>query len=468
MICILAMAAVLAVSFGCMTTTPAMTGSSGATGETDSQDPQPTGPAPYVPQLEISHSSQFAVVIETGRKRLLYDKAAGIRMNIPAASKMMTAYIACMKLPLQTMVTVSKVAEASEISFSSPDGVKIRSGNKYSLEYLLLRLIFYNSDAAAIAIAEQISGIEEKFVELMNIQAENLGLTETLFANCTGQIVYTSGQTDATADPTNAGNRLAQYTTPLELAQMIAAAYGDPTFARLISLPSEFVVMDSSSLVSMNNTLKSIWTLSEEKITGAFYSELNGSSFMASIGKMDSMSIVIVTAFGNPQKKMTDLQSIISGFYGYYEVSALVRAGEPFKGEQEVTVDGEPFGLVYKSTLNYIHPTGDAFLKTTYRYNSFGPFRRPIQHGMTVGQVIFELTDGTTIPVDVAPDRQILSRVSILDKLLADLQDNQNLTMVILVAGCLLLLILLYNVIRGIYRFVNLFLLVILEKRSRR
>jgi serine-type D-Ala-D-Ala carboxypeptidase (penicillin-binding protein 5/6) len=415
---------------------------------------------PYVPLLEIEHTSQSAVVVESGRQRLLYAKSAVQKQNIPASSKMMTAFLACERLPLQTPVTISKVSENAERFFICPDGIKLKSGDKYPLEYLLLRLVFYNSDAAALAIAEQLAGVEEKFVELMNTRAENLNLSDTIFVNCTGSVAYSAGAIDP------AVQQLAQYTTPLDLARMVAAAIQNKVFNQLICQSGKYIVLDDDTLISMSNVLRPVWTLSEGRITGAFYSALAGQSYMVAIGALDSMTLVAVTAAGRPEKRLSDIQAVIDSCCEYYEVTSLVRSGSEFTGGQEETVDGEKFGLVFKSTVNYIHPVGDFFLKTTLRYKSFGPFKRPIQLGMTAGQVIFELVDGTMIAVDVAPDRQILTSISIVDKVLGDLQSNRNLSMIILVAGSMLLLVFLLQVIRGFRRLIRL-VAMILEKRNR-
>jgi hypothetical protein len=85
---------------------------------------------------------------------------------------------------------------------------------------------------------------------------------------------------------------------------------------------------------------------------------------------------------------------------------------------------------------------------------------------MTAGQVLFELLDGTVIAVDVAPDRQILSRISLVDTVLGELQKNRNLTLVILAAATLLLLSLLLHAVRQGRRLISRIALLLLEKRS--
>jgi serine-type D-Ala-D-Ala carboxypeptidase (penicillin-binding protein 5/6) len=423
-------------------------------------------PADYVPPLQINHSGEAAVVLETGRQRLLYNLDAQKRLSIPAACKMMTALIACERgIPLDTPVTISKVAEAAAKTELITDGVVLKSGDKYSLEYLLLRLLFYSSDAAALAIAEQVAGDEAKFVELMNARADALKLNNTVFYNCTGDLL------DVLSPPGTNGNydtELLQYSTVLETAQLVAAALQNQTFSRIIRSSSEHLIFDGNTIVPMNNVLLQIWALSEGRITGAFYSEQSARTFMVAVGRIDKTDIVVVTAGGRISSRLADLQSIVSACDSHYELKVLVEAGHKFTGEQEKTIDGEYFDLSYKKTVTYIAPMDTDFLKDELQYKSFGPFTRPILFSMTAGQVLFELKDGTVIAADVMPSRQLLSRSTLLGGMLEDLQNNQNLATVILAACSLLLLVLLYHVLRSLRRLVHLVSLLIYEKRSRR
>ena len=424
----------------------------------------------YSPSLEISHSSDSAIVLETGRMRILYQKNAGMLQNIPVASKIMTALIACERLPLDTQVTISRVAADAEAGRPSRDGIVLATGDKYPLEYLLLRLFFYDSDSAAIAIAEQISNVEEQFVELMNNRAGTLEMSNTVFRNATGDIVFddSAASNDQLAQevPQNE-NHLLQYSTTEDVARLISIAMLDQNFSRLIRKESEYLVIDGQRLVSMQNQISQVWTLSERMIQGAFYSERNNRTSMTASGRFNDINVIIVTAGGQPTDRINDLIRIIEACSQNYISDTLVEAGERFTGDQEQTLDGESFGLLFRKTVYYVRPVNDLFLKETIKYNSFGPHNRPIQRSLTVGQVIFELKDGSTIAVDVGPDRQILSDITLLDHALNQMQNNPNLSLVLLISAALLLLAMAWQIIRNSIQIIRLLQLIYLEKRLR-
>jgi len=427
---------------------------------TEATAPSETDPSILMPIID--QSSEAALVIETNRQRHLYELNTTVSMNIPVSAKLMTALIACERLSLDTQVTISSVAAEAASNERTLDGVTISSGDKYPLRYLLYRLICYDSDAAALAIAEQISSIEEKFVELMNAKAANLQMTGTVYKNCTGQPVYP----ELTDPPDNSAIlQDLQYTTLNDLAILAYQAVSNQTLKEILATPSQFIILGESNLAFLQNRLSDLWTRSEGMIKGAFYCELLNRTYMVAFGSVNTISLVAITAAGSRSEAEDDLIALFQGCKDFYISTPLVVAGDPFTGGQEQTIDGEVFGLNYKQTVYYVRPASSIYLKDTILYKSFGPFSRPIQRSMTVGQVTFELFDGTKIAVDVVPDRQILSSISIVDYALNELQRNSNLTILLVISGCLLVLVLFWQIIAGATRLTRLIHLIILEKR---
>lgn len=432
--------------------------------------PTPMAEEKVYPDLDIENSATSAVVMDASRNRLLYAKFDSTRSSIPAASKIMTAIMACDRLSsLDTLVTISNVAAAAEDASDSPDGIDLDVGDKFSLEYLLMRLLFYDSDSAALAIAEQIAGEESLFVEQMNTKAAVYELADTYFVNCTGETVREKVDT-ANAGPMGAISEgdLLQYSTAEDVALLTAKAMDNTSFARLFGKSSDYLVLDGQSLVSMRSNIQAIWALSEDRVTGAFLSTKEGNITTISVGKVNEIDLVTVTVGGTLRDSVYDTIALYDGCADYYIRTPLVQAGEKYSSEiLERTIDGELFGLIYKNTVYYTHPKNDDFLKNTARYRSYGPFSRPIQSSLIAGQVIFELKDSTVIAVDVGPDRQILSKITILAEALGQLQSNRNLTIVLIACLCVLVLVLTGSVVRSLIESVKLIHLISLENRGR-
>ncbi|MGI6297825.1 MAG: hypothetical protein ACOX1T_01235 [Saccharofermentanales bacterium] len=397
----------------------------------------------YPEALVIEHSSESAIVIETGRGRVLYEKNTDFKLDIPAAYKIMAALLAVEKQPLDTKVTISNTVADAAYFESTLDNIRLRTGDKHSLEYLLLRLLFYDSDAAALALAESVTNDEADFVRQMNTRANTFGLKNTLFGPTDQTAIAGAGSQVKSAlsnvEPNEPGASITTaYTTISDLAALTLRAMQNERFSSMFRKQSEFIVVDGQNLVPMSNQLSSLWPYSEGRVSGVFYSGDERSTTI-STGNVNGFGIISITANGDPDLAVADTLALFDAVQRTYDYSPLVQAGQEFTGAQETTLDGETFGLLYQKDVQYVHPIGDHYIKPPAVYKSFGPYSRPIQNTMVVGQVIFELVDGTLITVDVVPDRQILSNINILDQVLNLLQENRNLYY--LLAGSLLLLL---------------------------
>ena len=85
------------------------------------------------------------------------------------------------KIKWDDIVTVSK--NASDMGGSQ---IYIEEGEEISVEDLMKGISVSSGNDAIVAMAEYISGSEEKFVDRMNALAKKLKLKNTHFSNCTG------------------------------------------------------------------------------------------------------------------------------------------------------------------------------------------------------------------------------------------------------------------------------------------
>ncbi|MCY7388429.1 MAG: D-alanyl-D-alanine carboxypeptidase [Burkholderiales bacterium] len=126
------------------------------------------------------------VLFDTGSGQILAQQAASDRFEPASLTKLMTAYIAFQalqdkKLALAQTLPVSERAWRAEGSrmFIDPKQTP-------TVEQLLRGMIVQSGNDASIALAEGIAGSEDLFAQLMNKQAQKLGMKNTAFTNATG------------------------------------------------------------------------------------------------------------------------------------------------------------------------------------------------------------------------------------------------------------------------------------------
>jgi serine-type D-Ala-D-Ala carboxypeptidase (penicillin-binding protein 5/6) len=128
--------------------------------------------------IAIGVSAQTAILIEQESGRILYEKDAHKKMRIASITKIMTAILAIESGKMDEMVTVSERAVKAEGS-----AVYLQKGEKIKLEDLVYALMLRSGNDAAVAIAEHVGGSLEGFVVMMNQKAQEIGMTNTEFAN---------------------------------------------------------------------------------------------------------------------------------------------------------------------------------------------------------------------------------------------------------------------------------------------
>lgn len=125
-----------------------------------------------------------AVVADLTTGRMLYFKNPDQPLYPASLTKIMTALIALDNTSLSDIVTVNQSALDALESGSMRMGVV--AGQELTMEEALYALLISSANDIANAIAEHISGSADTFTELMNQYAQNLGCTQTHFANPTG------------------------------------------------------------------------------------------------------------------------------------------------------------------------------------------------------------------------------------------------------------------------------------------
>ncbi len=135
---------------------------------------------------ELIPNGKSGILIEANSGKIIYEKNKDERVSIASLTKMVGQLIIMEeiknnKIKWDDMVTVSH--NASGMGGSQ---IYLEEGEKISVEDLMKGISVASGNDAIVAMAEYISGSEEKFVDRMNEVVKKLGLKNTHFVNCTG------------------------------------------------------------------------------------------------------------------------------------------------------------------------------------------------------------------------------------------------------------------------------------------
>lgn len=141
---------------------------------------------PMKAEAPITLTSPSAILCEASTGQVIFEKNADERRPVASVNKVMTILLTLEavdegRVSLEDQVTVSPRAASMGGSQAFLDAAE-----RYKLSELLKTVIVASANDSAVALAEHLAGTEESFVRLMNTRAEELGLTNTHYANCTG------------------------------------------------------------------------------------------------------------------------------------------------------------------------------------------------------------------------------------------------------------------------------------------
>ena len=133
--------------------------------------------------------AKTAIVIDFQTNKVLYELEPDISIYPASMTKIMTTIVAfdllkTKKLSLDDKFFISEKAwRMSQAGYSS---MFIMVNDQISVENLLRGIIVASGNDACVALAEGIAGSEQNFVDMMNLKAQEIGMTNTHFANSSG------------------------------------------------------------------------------------------------------------------------------------------------------------------------------------------------------------------------------------------------------------------------------------------
>jgi len=134
----------------------------------------------------LSLSCASAVLMEKETGTVLYDQNSHEQLEPASVTKVMTLLLVMEavdqgRVSLDDMVTVS--AYAAGMGGSQ---VYLEEGEQMSVGEMIKCVTVVSGNDCAVALAEHLAGTEAAFVSLMNQRAQELGMADTNFLNCTG------------------------------------------------------------------------------------------------------------------------------------------------------------------------------------------------------------------------------------------------------------------------------------------
>lgn len=134
----------------------------------------------------LSLDCKSAVLMEAQTGKILYAQNESQPLPPASVTKVMTLLLV-MEAIERGQIKYTDMVSASEHACSMGGSqIYLEVGEQMSVEDLLKSVVIASANDAAVALAEQVAGTEEAFVEQMNARAKELGMNDTVFENTNG------------------------------------------------------------------------------------------------------------------------------------------------------------------------------------------------------------------------------------------------------------------------------------------
>jgi D-alanyl-D-alanine carboxypeptidase (penicillin-binding protein 5/6) len=141
-----------------------------------------------IAHAEVTTPAPFAMIMDAETGEVLFEKNADAPMGPSSMAKLMTVAIVFEKLKAGELKLTDEFA-VSEKAWREKEGSSmwVRVNTKIPLEPLLRGIIVQSGNDACIVIAENISGTEDAFADLMTKKAREWGMKSSTFTNSWGR-----------------------------------------------------------------------------------------------------------------------------------------------------------------------------------------------------------------------------------------------------------------------------------------
>ena len=331
----------------------------------------------YAQQLPVPPAPAIAA-----KSYLLTDFYSGqvlVRQNVneriePASlTKLMTAYLTFTALK-QKQITLDQTLPVSVHAWRAEGSrMFIEPNRPVTVNELMRGMIVQSGNDACIALAEGIAGSEEVFVQMMNREAQRLGMKNTHFMNSTGL-----------PHPQH-------YSTTHDLSLLAAAIIRDfPEYFPLYST-KEYKYNN----ISQSNRNRLLWTDPYVDGMKTGYTENAGYCLISTAKRGERRLISLVLGTSSDSVRATESQKLLNYGFQFYDTLHLYQKGQAvtsfpvWKGAENAVKAG------FSNDIYLSLPKGQAQrLKATLE--SQQPLIAPISVGQNIGMVKLTL-DGKPV-----------------------------------------------------------------------
>lgn len=321
-------------------------------------------PAP--PQV----SAESYLLVDAATGHVIVEKNSEQRLPPASLTKIMSSYVAASELDRGSISHDDSVDISVKAWQMGGSKMFVQEGTQVKLSDLLRGIVVQSGNDATVALAEHIAGSEDSFVDIMNQQASQLGMTNTNFVNSTGW--------------PNENH----YTTASDLAKLTIALINDYPEHYALYKEKYFTFND----IRQPNRNALLWQDSSVDGVKTGHTEAAGYCLVSSAERDGMRLVAVVMKTDSERARARESQKLLTYGFRYYETVPLYDANEALNTVRLWGGTQDRIGLgINKDVVLTLPRGGRDDLSAEMDVDSV--IRAPIKQGQDLGELTVSMND---------------------------------------------------------------------------
>jgi serine-type D-Ala-D-Ala carboxypeptidase (penicillin-binding protein 5/6) len=330
---------------------------------------------------DLASNAVSAVIMEYSTGKILYEKNANQQLAPASMTKIMTLLLTMEaidngKLMMDDLITIS--ANAANMGGSQ---MFLEANSQVKVSELIKGISIASANDAAVALAETLGGSVDKFVEMMNNKANDLGLTNTIFKNPHG--LDTEGHLSSAHDMAIMARALISHATILKFTSTYEDYFNKPDGSR-------------TWLVNTNRLVRFY-----PGVDGLKTGYTDGAGYCLTATAMKNGVRYITVVMGEPTSDMRSQETtnLLNYAFNTYRLNTIINTKQEL-GKIKIEKGMQDYGtLVVKNDVTEVELNNQD--KLNYSYNlKLNEIIAPVKNGDIVGSVDILDNEGLIIRTD--------------------------------------------------------------------
>ena len=334
---------------------------------------------------DFNFEAKAAILVENSTGEIIYEKNAHDKLPIASITKIMTLLLIMEALEQGKISLEDGVRVSEHASSMGGSQVYLAVGEEFNVEDLVKSIAIASANDASVAMAELIYGTEEMFVKNMNKRAQELGMKNTHFKDCTGL--------------TDEGH----YSTAYDIAIMSRELLKHEDIHKWLSIWIDHIRDGEFELVNTNRLVK-------------FYEGCDGiktgttsaaKSCVAATAKKNSMRLIaVILGAPNSSARFKEATALLDYGFANYSTVRVVEKGDMLKRIKVLNSTMDHIDIKAQDDINLLINKGeeDSITKEIILPETL---TAPIDKDTEIGNVIIKKGDKEIKRIDIICPQKI-------------------------------------------------------------